>query len=370
MTVAGRVELASLSAIESRLSDETPFGSYQFLSEGLWAVYFELLRFLAEHSCGAKKLMGALDRSRSHGIMVRDPLVRRTVEDGACTILQGLDAIDTLTLDEVLSAAAENAMANKGSLLDATARCIPLGSKLDHGYVWADDEPQTTLACRFVEEVLKRLPGFRIQIPTDNQVQILIAGHRLASQVAPALVRSATSHLVAVIIGDFHRGQPPINALTVPGLPGVIVLSPEALSSSAAVAETLVHESLHLKFLDIDYVHPLFAIGFRPHSSPRVTPVWHEHDQRFGDWPIDRLLTSMHVYLSLAIFFGIAANRQGDGLYARDDCLARVDGCRTRATWLFETAQDYLEYLSPKGREFITWIGAMLTELDASPIQR
>jgi HEXXH motif-containing protein len=252
-------------------------------------------------------------------------------------------------------------------VLDATARCIPLGSAPGHAYVWADDQPAAVPGRRFVEEVLKRLPEFRIDVPTDDQVQMLIAGQRLAFQIAPSLARSAISHLRTVVVGHFEGGQPPINALTVPGLSGVVLLSPNALSDSAAVAETLVHESVHLKFLDIEYVHPLFPIGFRPYTSPRITPIWHENDQSSGGWPIDRLLTSMHVYLSLAVFFGMAADRRGDDFYAPDDCAARVEKCRTRAARLFETAQDYLEYLSTAGREFVASIGVMLAELDASP---
>jgi HEXXH motif-containing protein len=186
------------------------------------------------------------------------------------------------------------------------------------------------------------------------------ASQRLAFQIAPSLARSAISHLRTVVVGDFEGGHAPINALTVPGLSGVVLLSPNALSDSAAVAETLVHESVHLKFLDIEYVHPLFPVGFRPYSSPRITPIWHENDQRYGGWPIDRLLTSMHVYLSLAVFFGMAADRRGDDFYAPDDCVARVERCRTRATWLFAAAQDYREYLSPAGRQFVAWVGAML----------
>ncbi|MCW2780690.1 MAG: hypothetical protein JWR35_1139 [Marmoricola sp.] len=116
------------------------------------------------------------------------------------------------------------------------------------------------------------------------------------------------------------------------------------------------------KFLDIDYVDPLFATGFRPHSSPRVTPIWDQNDPGYGGWPIDRLLTSMHVYLLLAVFFGIAAVRRGDDdFYAPKDCAARVEKCRTRATWLFEAAQDYLEHLS---------CGAGLPGLDRSDAGR
>lgn len=367
---SGSVETANLSAVESKLSDGIPFGSYDYLSRHLSAVYVKLLAVVAEQSSAAEELLRALDRNEGREIVFRDSLVRRTVEDGVCTIVQGLDAIDTVTLDEVLSCAAENAVAGKGAVLDATARCIPLASAPGHGYVWADDQPYTVPGRRFVEEVLKRLPGFHIEVPTDDQVQTLIAGHRLAFQIAPGLARSAISHLFTVVVGDFGGAQPPVNALTMPGLSGVILLSPKALSHSAAVAETLVHESMHLKFLDIDYVHPLFVTGFRPHSSPRITPIWHENDQRYGAWPIDRLLTSMHVYLSLAVFFGIAADRRGDDFYVPDDCVARMEKCRTRATWLFEAAQDYREYLSPAGREFVASIGAMLAELDASPARR
>ncbi len=355
-----------MSAIESELSDGTPFGSYEYLSRHLSAVYRKLLSVVAEQSLAAEELLRAISSNESGEILFRDSLVRRTIEDGVCTTVRGLDAIDQTTLDAVLFCAAENATTGRRSVLDATARCIPLGSANGHGFVWADDHPNTVSGGRFVEEVLKRIPGFHIEVPTDDQVETLVAGQDLALRIAPRIARSAMSHLFMVILGDFEDGQPPINALTVPGLPGVILVSPKALSSTAAVAETLVHESQHLKFLDIEYVHPLFALGFRPYSSPRITPVWHRDDEQYGGWPIDRLLTSMHVYLSLAVFYGIAIGRRHDHFYAADHCTARAETCRERATWLFETAQDYLDYLSAAGREFVVSIGAMLDKLDAS----
>jgi HEXXH motif-containing protein len=171
------------------------------------------------------------------------------------------------------------------------------------------------------------------------------------------------SHLRTVVVGDFEGGGPPINALTAPGLSGVVFLSPYALSDRPAVAETLVHEAIHLKFLDIEYVHALFPVGFRPYSSPRITPAWHLDDERYGGWPLDRLLTSMQVYLSLAVFFGLAAERSGDDFHPPDDCVTRADRCTTRAAWLFETAQQYLDHLSPSGREFVAWLGGMLAPL-------
>ena len=362
----GSVATASLAATESELSDGTPFGSYDYLSRNISAEYARLLALVVEQSPAAETLLAAVEGRERGELLLQDPLVRRTLEDGVLTLLRGLDAIDAATLSEVLLCTAAHAEAGERSMLDATARCVPLGSAPGHTFVWADDRPATVPGRRFVEEVLKRLPGFGIEVPTDEQVQLLDEGVHLALQVAPSLARSALSHLRAVVVGDFEGGGPPINALTAPGLSGVVFLSPHALSDRATVAETLVHESIHLKFLDIEYVHALFPVGFRPYSSPRITPAWHQDDERYGGWPLDRLLTSMQVYLSLAVFFGLAAERRGDDFYAPDDCVARADRCTTRATWLFTAAQDYLDHLSPAGREFVTWMGGMLALLRAT----
>ncbi len=359
----GSVGTSSLAAIESELSDGTPFGSYDYLSRNTSAEYVRLLTLVAEQSSAAETLLAAVEGREGGEFLFQDPLVRRTVEDGVLTLLCGLDAIDEATLSEVLLCTAAKAEAGEMSMLDATASCVPIGSAPGHTFVWTDDRPATVPGRRFVEEVLKRLPGFGIEVPTDEQVQLLDEGVHLALQVAPRLARSALSHLRTVVVGDFEGGGPPMNALTAPGLSGVVFLSPHALSDRPTVAETLVHESIHLKFLDIEYVHALFPVGFRPYSSPRITPAWHLDDERYGGWPLDRLLTSMQVYLSLAVFFGLAAERRGDDFHPPDDCVARADRSTTRAAWLYTAAQDYLDHLSPGGREFVSWIGGMLLPL-------
>ncbi|SRR6266508_510412 len=364
----GSIETADLSAIESRLSDSTPFGSYGYISENVSAVYIELLTLIAKQSSAAAKVLHMLGHvdDGCREVVFRDSLVRRTIEDGVCRIVQGIDTIEPTTLDELLWATAENLVTVRRTLLNNAASCVPFRHRAHgNGYIWVDDQPSALPGRRFEQEILKRLPGFRIEIPTEDQIQTLVAGERLASQVAPTLARSAISHVFMVVVGEFQGGEHRFHALTMPGLPGLVVLSPKALSSNVDMAETLLHESMHLKFLDIDYIHPLFAPGFRQESSPRITPVWHQDKAGYGNWPIDRLLTSMHVYLALAVFFGNAGNRVGEELYAPDDCAERAAGCKTRATWLFEAAQNYLEFLTAAGREFVASIGMMLAELDA-----
>lgn len=125
------------------------------------------------------------------------------------------------------------------------------------------------------------------------------------------------------------------------------------------------HEAFHLKFLDIDYVHPLFALGFRPRTSRRITPAWHADRPRYGDWPTDRVLTSMHVYLALAVFLRKACSAdRGVAVPSDDDLAAEASKCRERALWLLDAVQNHLDALSPAGRDFVARSRSMVGELD------
>jgi hypothetical protein len=366
----GFTETADLPAVEWRFSDTIPFGSYDYISQNLSAVYAELLAAIAEQSSAAAELLRLLQQvdDGRRAAVLRDCALRRTIEDGACRIVNGVNSIEAATLEELLSAAAGNAAAEQRSVVQDAASGVPFGGRTPgHASIWVDDQPRTPSGRHLAHEVLKRVPGFQIKVPTEERVQTLVAAERIASQVAPRLARSAISHVSMVMLGEFEDEDHPFHALTMPGLPGVVLLSPKALASSVDAAETLIHESMHLKFLDMDYVHPLFAHGFTQASSPRVTPIWHrDKPGTYGQWPIDRVLTSMHVYSALAVFFGLASNRGDRDFYDHDECASRAAGCRTRATWLFEAAQEYLALLTASGREFVAFIGASLAELSAT----
>jgi hypothetical protein len=355
-----------LPTIELKLADDIPFGSYEYLAGKLAGIYAQFLAFLAQRSDAARQFAEALDGldAAARKRVFHDALTRRTIEDGVCLAIQGIDTIDPAMLEVLLAAAARSAATKRRTLLDSTAVTVPLGDTPDYGFVWADDRYDTLPAQRFRDEILKRLPGFQIVAPTQEQIDTLIAGVRLADRITPSLARSAISHNFMVVIGVFEdRGQR-FNSLTMPGLPGVVFLSPDVLISSATAAEAFFHETVHLKFLDIDYIHPLFVTGFRQERSPRITPVWHSDKPGYGDWPVDRVLTSMHVYLALTVYLGTASDGSHDGLPVPKEYAMRAAQCRTRAGWLFDNARTYPEILSPAGHDFVTSIGAMLADLD------
>jgi hypothetical protein len=360
------VREAGLAAVEATLAGGVPFGRYRYIAEQVAAVYTDLLILVAGDSAAAKGLLARIDgmSRESRTAVFRDCLLRRTIEDGVCRILMDIDTIEPTMLDDLLTAAASAAVAGNRTLLNEDERGACLGPTPDFGYVWVGDQTNALPGRRFMEEILKRVPRFRIHAATQDQVDTLVRGARLASQAAPNLASSALSHIFMVVLGDFEAEDHLFNSFTLPGLPGVLILSPDALSSDTAAAEALFHEAFHLKFLDIDYIHPLFTAGFRQETSPRITPVWHENDPGRGDWPIDRVLTSMHVYLALAVFLEKAAS--AEDVRDWEDGAARAAQCRTRATWLFDTAQDYLDYLTDSGRQFVASIGAMLAGLNAA----
>lgn len=362
------VQSAGRAVVEAWLADGVPFGRHAYIAEQVAAVYTDLLTVIAAESSAAKDLLARLDEM-SGGARIavfRDALLRRTIEDGVLRIVTGIHTIDPETLDALLADSTGAAMHGHRTLLDGDGRGTTFGPTPDFGHVWVDHHSDALPGRRFRAEVLKRIPGFRIHPATRDQVDVLAAAARLAVRIAPDLARSALSHTFMVVLGDFEADRHQFNSFTLPGLPGVLVLSPDALSGdTTAAAEALFHEAVHLKFLDLDYIHPLFAPGFRQATSPRITPAWHEDDPDYAGWPVDRVLTSMHVYLSLAVFAGRAAS--AEDLPDLRDWEARAEQCRTRATWLFDTAQGHLDHLSASGRQFLASIGAMLAELDPHP---
>jgi hypothetical protein len=132
---------------------------------------------------------------------------------------------------------------------------------------------------------------------------------------------------------------------------------------------------MHLKLMDIDYAEQLYVLGFRPQLSPTVTPPWHSGDQQ--QWPLDRILTAMHVYTGLAVFYGrmqlVQASGQGINLTEDSagpiDAVGKYERAVQRARCLLEMSQSHPDVFSPAGRSFIDWVAGIQRHFDASSLQ-
>ncbi|MEV6179955.1 HEXXH motif-containing putative peptide modification protein [Streptomyces sp. NPDC052015] len=358
----------ALLVAERALAEDVPFGSYAYISTRVLDQYVELLSTIAESSPGARALLdstatadGELQRS-----VLGDPLVRRTIEDGIGLYQLGHDAIDEQSLDAVLAAADKHARDSHSPLLAETAGCVSISSASHHGYVWTATEDNMATR-RFTTQCLGRIPVLRIEQPTDETLGCIVEGAKNLDILLPELGRSASAHTFMVVVAN-AVGDLEYESLTVPGLPGVIFLSPTVLTSPVRAAEVIFHESMHLKLMDIDYAEHLFAPGFRPLLSPMVSPPWQGDDKK-QPWPLDRILTAMHVYTGLAVFFGrfeLMGSRSGVTGHSEYpvDPLMKYQSATERARYLLDISQDHLDVFSAAGHSFIKWIAEIHKILD------
>ncbi|GAA2954803.1 hypothetical protein GCM10010446_44740 [Streptomyces enissocaesilis] len=359
---------------ERILAQDVPFGSYEYISTRVFGRYVELLSMIAKSAPGARALFERMVTANGElrRLVLGDPLVRRTIEDGVGLYLLGRDAIDEQSLNEILTAADEHARHRHTQLLAETAGCVSISSAPHHGYVWTGAIEDNIAARRFVMQCLGRLPMLRIEQPTDEALGTITEAAKVVDRLLPELGRSALSHTSTVVVATSVEGSQ-YKSLTVPGLPGVIFLSPTVLASPVSAAEAMFHESMHVKLMDIDYAEHLFAAGFRPLSSPMVSPPWHSGDRK-QRWPLDRLLTAMHVYTGLAVFFGrIDLERRRGGVTDRSEYPAdpamKYQEAIERARYLSNTAQDHFNTFSAAGNSFIKWIAETQEPLDAPLLQ-
>jgi hypothetical protein len=340
-----------LAEVEHELANGIPFGRHEAIAAALAPLYVRMLAAVAPTIDGAKRLLDRvadLTETQQRSAF-RDCLIRRVIEDSVCTVLQGIPAPEPEQLQELLTAAAQSPSV---TLLGGQECCTPLTGLPNPTYLWAGRDVDSEAGRRFQQEVQRRMPGLEILVPAPEEKAAIQGGLDLAQQTLPHLAASALAHCFLVMVGQVKGREHTFHSLTIPGLPGLVLLSPSAIKNSIDAAEAMFHESLHLKFLDIDYVHPLFAVGFRQSSSPKVTPVWHRDKPGYGGWPVDRVLTSMHVYTSLALYHRSARTVGSPP--------ARAEQCWDRAKWLFDAAQEHLDQLSPSGKSFVDFVGAAI----------
>jgi hypothetical protein len=364
MTHAWVLDESKLAYAETALADSVPFGDEARISANVDNLYLGLLAAIASDVPGARLLLrvlnGGLPALRQ--TILRDALLRRTIEDGYCVQILHRDTITFEELDELLTEAARLGTRDGSQILIESANCRRMPTSAGGSWIWTDSTLKSLPARRFVKQCLCRLPAVSLDCPSDQHYRNLLEGAELAHASVPQLARSALSHVL--MIGVATPIATPFKSMTVVGLPGIVFLTPAVLVTPLRAAEALLHESIHLKFIDIDYSEHLFARGFRAEASPKFTPPWHAGTAN-GEWPVDRILTSMHVNLALTVFFGRVGQRahqegSADGVHSSERAFQAMD----RARCLLVQAQESREYLSANGSRFVAWIEQTLEDLD------
>ena len=216
-----------------------------------------------------------------------------------------------------------------------------------------------------IERVVhKCVPESNIDSPTQQHISTLSEAITLLQNILPQLTTSILSHVVTIVlVSDQNQpgsGHSYFHSGTSSHIPGVMIVSTKKFDTVWGLAETLLHEALHLKFIDVEFTHTMDPIKAEDRESWKIQPPWHQFTSDNEGWPPVRTMTAAHVYLGLALLF--ECTRQKSNLPATTTAPTKESLqdasfiCIERATWLLDSVDEYSEKLGLAGQRFVCWL--------------
>jgi hypothetical protein len=303
-----------------------------------------------------------------------DPAVRIVLDDAVASARSTSPGTFAGDLDAALRMAAANAGGGPSPppLAERAAERWRL-SRSAWPWVWcAERVDPDPLGDVFQRQFHRYHWGLTLTTPDARGRDVLPLSTRLLGRLCPLLSRSAMSHVHVVAVVEASPSAR-VTSLTNPRLPGVVFVSPAVLSDPWQAAEALLHEAMHVKFVDLEHTHSLMSERYRGERSPMIRPHWNRAvPGSVNEWPVNRALTVLHVYTSLALFFIAVAGRSHrlTGEYGPLHGLDPAGQARRsldRAHYLRQQLARCEECLGFAGRLFVRWLGEVLRVLDPEP---
>ncbi len=361
MTRYTEVRTAWLPA-EKQLAQDIPFGSVDYIRERTALIYRRRLDLLSRYLPAAVQLAQALDAagSRDANQVFADPVVRGSIDDlfRACRDGEHKPADDQLELLTSFSAHPEELKCDATD--PAGSFCQEILSRPIR--YWSDAGSRTLRDRAFAEMLRQHLRESRVYIAEKETEDIISQGLALLQELLPVAALSAVSHLYFVAVDDFDDV---VGSATIAPILGTIFLSRSTLRSPWTIAEAILHECMHLKFVELEHTHSLMARGYSEKTSPRIHPPWHPETV---SWPMNRGLTAAHVYVALALY-SVASEAAAPELQTRygpckhSPLLVNASAAGERARSLINLASRHPESLGQAGRMFLEWMGDILEKL-------
>jgi hypothetical protein len=348
------------------LAQNVPFGSVDYICERAALIYRRRLELLGEHLPAAVQFAQALAAAASSDSnqLFADPVVRGSIDDLLRTYRAAGeretadDQLEFLAyysahLDELKRDVANTAGSFRQELLGRPIR------------YWSDASARTLRDRAFAAMLRQHLPG-RVYVAETETEATINQALALLQELLPVAAHSAVSHLHFIAVDDFDDE---VGSATISRILGTIFLSRSALRSPWTIAEAILHECMHLKFVELEHTHSIMARGYSEQASPRIHPPWHPETVT---WPMNRALTAAHVYVALALY-SVASETAAPDLQARygpckrSPILVDKSAAGERARSLIDLASRHPESLGQAGRMFLEWMRDILQKLAAGP---
>ncbi|MFI1380464.1 aKG-HExxH-type peptide beta-hydroxylase [Embleya sp. NPDC020886] len=351
-----------------------PFGDSDYVTSRLHACYRRRLESIGDRLPLAREVLDALDRAdaQTRYRIVGDTVFRCAVQYLHVQIEDEIPyGIPSEHCREILRRAIRNLDAGVPGLLGPELS-DHLGTASHYGWVWRDDGPETVVTDAF-RDIVAAHYGLTLHTPGDDELAMVAKAVRLLEEVLPKVTRSVLSHthLLAVFapVGQWEATR----SSSEYKVSGTIFLNQRTLCNPWALAEHLLHESLHQQLYDLRAGHTLLVPDFARADRPLVHSLWNMPDSTRGNhWDVHRALAAYHVYVYLALFTRAARESDGDRQYTKRYGPIEMTGPRTalaRARYLREQIgrEQYRRELGPAGHRTVDWLDTVLDVVDPDP---
>ncbi len=351
---------------EKQLAQDIPFGSADYIHERAALIYRRRLELLGEHLPVAVRFAQALDAAGSNSKQFfADPVVRGAIDDllrtykAAGDLKPADDQLEFLTyygahFDELTCDAANTADSFRQEFLSRPIR------------YWSDASSRTLRDRAFSAMLRQHLLGPRVYVAEVDTEATINQALALLQELLPVAAHSIVSHLHFIAVDDFDDE---VGSATISRILGTIFLSRSAVRSPWTIAEAILHECMHLKFVELEHTHSIMARGYSEKTSPRIHPPWHPETVT---WPMNRALTAAHVYVALALY-SVASEAAAPEFQARygpckrSPILMDTSAAGERARTLIDLMSGHSESLGQAGRMFLAWMRDILQKLAVGP---
>ena len=236
-------------------------------------------------------------------------------------------------------------------------------------------EDEKVIADRFLELCAGSFGPGRATTPVTPTARMstqIQAGSDLLVNLLPATGPSVLSHVGLIALADEAHDDGPLQSLAGGDpLPSTIIVSPTRLQSPWLMAESLLHEGLHLKMFDA-----LRCGSYTAEADLALAIPW-----RNAPWTLIRVIAAFHVYVHLLLLQQAAVERaSSDGGQLGASLLANAidepsQGTAAHRDHTYRTTSERAAYLAeqllevhrnrltPLGSDLVDWLNNAMNRL-------
>jgi hypothetical protein len=295
-------------------------------------------------------------------------------------------------LDEpeaVLAVASDYLEADRSRSPLEDPQSVRLGPAAHHGWIWNEERAADPVGHYYRHLLHRYVSTVSLQSASSEQRRMLVEGTALLDALLPKLAASALTHLHVVAVATHNAGLGDdvrtrqsrlislieyycagFTSLTQIHMLGTIFLDPCVLKNPWQVAEFVLHEALHHKFIDLEHTHSLLRRGYQEPESPKIPVPWNRSRPGMpNEWAMNRCMTVMHVYVGLAIYFSalveppVALVERYGPPHVRDP-LFSAQRAADRARYLAAQMKQHGTEMGPAGHRFVDWMVGILDDLN------